>query len=62
MLTMSHNMDKKEKISPMMLENDILFNLSIRDYMFITFIIENFEGCSTAKLIGIGHTHRLVEA
>ena len=37
----------------MMLEINILFNLFIKDYMFITSKTENFEGCSTAKFDSI---------
>jgi hypothetical protein len=37
----------------MMLEINILFNLFVNDYMFITSTIENFEGCSTAKFDSI---------
>ena len=32
-----------------MLEIDILFNLSITDYMFIASTIKNSEGCAIAK-------------
>jgi hypothetical protein len=43
-----------------MLKIDILFNLSIKDCMFITFTTENFDGC--LDLIVIGLTHELEEA
>ena len=43
-----------------MLEIDILFNLSIKDYMFITSKIEYSKGC--LDFIVIRHTHGLEEA
>ena len=46
----------------LMLKIDILFILSIKDCMFITFTSGNIEGCYTAKFDSNGHTHTLEEA
>ena len=45
-----------------MLKIDILFNLFIKDCMFITSTTKNSKGCSITKLIVFGHTHGLEEA
>ena len=46
----------------LMLGIDVSFNLFIKVCMFMTFIIENCEGCSTVKLIVIGRSRKLEEA
>jgi hypothetical protein len=45
----------------LILEFHILFNLFIKNYMFVTFTIGNSEGCSTINFDNNGHIHELEE-
>ena len=54
-----HIMKVRVYCALMMLENDILFNLSMIDCVFVTYAIGNFEGSTIAKFHSL-HTRGLL--